>query len=509
MGGELKKKRNKHKTRRPRGRVQVSESLDDPTNVLAQPAPALLSPTTTRTAPTTSAFHSGPSTSGFQNFRLQFPQQCESEHSTSAICGMSCRLSASISQPCLSSVSSHSANDGPTQIFPFMYLGSQNDATNTEQMKKRGITHVVNLSIGCPRSSSITSDKNFLRIPVNDSYQEKLLPYFKPAWEFLEGVRESGNVVLIHCLAGISRSPTLAISYVMRYLNMSSEDAYKLVKEKRPSISPNFNFMGQLLEYEQMLISEGHLSVDASSKRVDRPLSRRQGFDAEDVDTAVCPASKVPKSASTHCVFFEKPREISATSVRVNENGKRGLSDSLDRPKVLGLYKDSKRLSTEELPSPSAEFSKLTFVGLPSPSASTSSSGDLQNLSLSNPCFLSPTRETLHPDTRTDECETSRRSFFKHRIASLFKSHQSMSCSLRSPTSSQQKTSRPDDLQSSGIPFFGVRKPAKTSSPTILMTTAEEAESPESGYQDEEYKTSPEDLDRVSISSAGSEITVQ
>ncbi|VDM51823.1 unnamed protein product [Angiostrongylus costaricensis] len=420
---------------------------------------------------------------GFQNFRLQFPQQCESEHSTSGICGMSCRLSASISQPCLSSVSSHSANDGPTQIFPFMYLGSQNDAANTEQMKKRGITHVVNLSIGCPRASSITSDENFLRIPVNDSYQEKLSPYFERAWEFLERVRKSGNVVLIHCLAGISRSPTLAISYVMRYLNMSSEDAYKLVKEKRPSISPNFNFMGQLLEYEQLLIRNGLLSVEASSKRIDHPLSLKQGFDAEDTDTVVCPASKVPKSASTHCVFFEKSREIGSTSVRVNENGKRGLSDSLDRPKVLGLYKDSKRLSAEELPSPSTELSKLTFVGLPSPSSSASG-GELQNLSLSNPCFLSPTRETLQPERRTEECETSRRSFFKHRIVSLFKqSHQSMSCSLRSPTSSQQKTSRPDDLQSSGIPFFNVRKPVKTSSPTILMTTAEEAESPESGYQ--------------------------
>uniref|UniRef100_A0A0K0DIT2 protein-tyrosine-phosphatase n=1 Tax=Angiostrongylus cantonensis TaxID=6313 RepID=A0A0K0DIT2_ANGCA len=339
---------------------------------------------------------------GFQNFRLQFPQQCESEHSTSGICGMSCRLSASISQPCLS----HSANDGPTQIFPFMYLGSQNDAANTEQMKKRGITHVVNLSIGCPRASSITSDENFLRIPVNDSYQEKLSPYFERAWEFLERVRKSGNVVLIHCLAGISRSPTLAISYVMRYLNMSSEDAYKLVKEKRPSISPNFNFMGQLLEYEQLLIRNGLLSVEASSKR--------------DTDTVVCPASKVPKSASTHCVFFEKSREIGSTSVRVNENGKRGLSDSLDRPKVLGLYKDSKRLSAEELPSPSTELSKLTFVGLPSPSSSASG-GELQNLSISNPCFLSPTRETLQPERRTEECETSRRSFFKHRIVSLFK----------------------------------------------------------------------------------------
>ncbi|XGW08264.1 hypothetical protein V3C99_010959 [Haemonchus contortus] len=333
---------------------------------------------------------------GFQNFRLQFPQQCESEHPPSGdaggrICGMS-RLSASISQPCLSSISQNA--DGPTQIFPFMYLGSQQDALDEEKIKKYGITHVVNLSIACPRPKSIENDKNFFRIPVNDSYQEKLSQYFEEAWVFLERVRTEGKVVLIHCLAGISRSPTLAISYVMRYKKMSSEDAYKLVKEKRPSISPNFNFMGQLLEYEQLLIKKGLLSPEASSK-IDRPMSFKQVFASEDSDEPVCPASKVPKSASAHCVFFERPRDIGVPVTRVNENGKRGLSDPLDRPKVLGLYNaETKRLAAEDLPSPSTELSKLTFAGLPSPSSP--SVGQPRTLSLSNPCFVSPTREPFN-----------------------------------------------------------------------------------------------------------------
>lgn len=37
------------------------------------------------------------------------------------------------------------------------------------------------------------------------------------------------KIVLVHCLAGISRSPTMCISYVMRHLKMDSEDAYKYV----------------------------------------------------------------------------------------------------------------------------------------------------------------------------------------------------------------------------------------------------------------------------------------
>jgi hypothetical protein len=37
----------------------------------------------------------------------------------------------------------------------------------------------------------------------------------------------------------------------MKYLNLNSEHAYKFVKEKRTTISPNFNFLGQLYEYEK------------------------------------------------------------------------------------------------------------------------------------------------------------------------------------------------------------------------------------------------------------------
>jgi dual specificity MAP kinase phosphatase len=42
-----------------------------------------------------------------------------------------------------------------------------------------------------------------------------------------EKSRKANNNVLIHCLAGISRSPTLAIAYLMKHQSLKSDEAYK------------------------------------------------------------------------------------------------------------------------------------------------------------------------------------------------------------------------------------------------------------------------------------------
>lgn len=68
-----------------------------------------------------------------------------------------------------------------------------------------------------------------------------------------EEAHQAGMGLLIHCQAGVSRSATIVIAYLMKHTWMTMTDAYKFVKARRPIISPNLNFMGQLLEFEEDL----------------------------------------------------------------------------------------------------------------------------------------------------------------------------------------------------------------------------------------------------------------
>ncbi|CAC5379693.1 DUSP [Mytilus coruscus] len=179
-------------------------------------------------------------TGGYLTFSAMQPKLCESKSDR-------CKALTFLSQPCLpvSSV-------GPTHILPFLYLGSYRDAISQDIIQVNDISYILNVSTTCPQPPFI-QEGHFFRIPVNDNYSAKMLPFFEEAFQFIDKIREANGCVLIHCLAGISRSPTLAIAYIMKHLKMSSDDAYRYVKDKRPTISPNFNFLGQLLEYEKQV----------------------------------------------------------------------------------------------------------------------------------------------------------------------------------------------------------------------------------------------------------------
>ena len=61
--------------------------------------------------------------------------------------------------------------------------------------------------------------------------------------------------MLVHCQAGISRSPTIVIAYLMKKHNLKFNEAYNKVRDLRPIIAPNLIFMSQLMDYDAKLES--------------------------------------------------------------------------------------------------------------------------------------------------------------------------------------------------------------------------------------------------------------
>ncbi len=63
----------------------------------------------------------------------------------------------------------------------------------------------------------------------------------------------TGGRVLVHCMAGVSRSASLVIAYIMAKSRLSMLDAYSLVNHLRSVIEPNGHFLGQIERFRMEL----------------------------------------------------------------------------------------------------------------------------------------------------------------------------------------------------------------------------------------------------------------
>ena len=107
-----------------------------------------------------------------------------------------------------------------------------------------------------------------VRIPVEDRPNTDLSVYFDSVSDKIEEARISGKHVLVHCRAGISRSPTIVIAYLMKHKAMNLLDAYNHVKSRRPFALPKPGFWKQLMDYERQL----HGKTTVTMKRFSREL---------------------------------------------------------------------------------------------------------------------------------------------------------------------------------------------------------------------------------------------
>ncbi|SJL05985.1 uncharacterized protein ARMOST_09321 [Armillaria ostoyae] len=188
--------------------------------------------------------------------------------------------------------------DGPLQIIPGIWLGSEDNARDWPQLRDRGIKAVLNVAkeIASPFDASkplrsFASAPNlkgsqpeltdtfypahhasgrpamhYLKLMWSHGQQDLVASGFPAAMAFTDAALDRGEGVLIHCQCGISRSATMVIALVMRAAAERSpnvppeiwalkgmQPAYDFVKQKSKWIGPNMSLIYQLLDYERKL----------------------------------------------------------------------------------------------------------------------------------------------------------------------------------------------------------------------------------------------------------------
>lgn len=73
---------------------------------------------------------------------------------------------------------------------------------------------------------------------ADDHEEFPLQRYFQQAYNFIETHREHTNV-LVHCYAGISRSTTICVAYLMQKYGWSLRFTLRTIQGVRNIVSPN------------------------------------------------------------------------------------------------------------------------------------------------------------------------------------------------------------------------------------------------------------------------------
>lgn len=68
------------------------------------------------------------------------------------------------------------------------------------------------------------------------------------------------GAILVHCVAGVSRSPAVVVGYLMKEEQMRLKEALGLVIRSRPQVSPNPGFLKALKELEAELFEMESMS---------------------------------------------------------------------------------------------------------------------------------------------------------------------------------------------------------------------------------------------------------
>ncbi|CAD8162152.1 unnamed protein product [Paramecium pentaurelia] len=132
-----------------------------------------------------------------------------------------------------------------------LFLGNLDCLINQQILETNNINCILSI---CTEEKIIVGPKyQQIYLDIHDNMNSQISKVFERSYLFIENALKSQQNVLIHCAAGISRSATLVLAYLMKTYQQTLEQALRFLKQKRPYVRPNPGFLLQLLDYETML----------------------------------------------------------------------------------------------------------------------------------------------------------------------------------------------------------------------------------------------------------------
>lgn len=146
------------------------------------------------------------------------------------------------------------------EIVPNLFLGNM-WATDPNVLNEHGIEVVLNVS----RPETDVNKKRYklhshLVLQIDDiaSASDKMIKEIIPKAmqyidQFLHPSAPKQRRVLVHCVAGVSRSTTVVCAWLMKTYGMDRDKALTFVKSRRSIVHPNDGFMNVLKQWETYL----------------------------------------------------------------------------------------------------------------------------------------------------------------------------------------------------------------------------------------------------------------
>ena len=147
------------------------------------------------------------------------------------------------------------------EIIPHLFISNWFASNNIDIIKAYNIKAVITLETHSKPHDILSYYKNnnidFMYIYLYDIPDANIYNFFDSSYDFINSHIKNRENVLVHCYAGISRSASIILNYMCKFLyihnDLKNENPTDVVnkcleyaKNKRPIINPNPGFLNQL-----------------------------------------------------------------------------------------------------------------------------------------------------------------------------------------------------------------------------------------------------------------------